>query len=281
MRIVIASGKGGTGKTTVAVNLALALEEQEQPQLIDADVEEPNAHLFLHPRITSRRTVTKQIPVVDERKCTACGVCAKACQFGAISVVAGKVLVFDQLCHGCGRCTLVCPEGAITENPHELGVIEIVTASDCLGFAQGLLRVGEAMATPIIHALGDVIDPSRLSLVDAPPGTGCPTIAAMHGADIAVLVTEPTPFGLHDLRAAVGVAKALDIPVAVVINRDGIGDDQVETFCREEKIPVVMRIPFQREIAATYAVGEPLVRAFPEWMPPFRQLYDDLKAVIR
>jgi len=281
MRIVIASGKGGTGKTTVAVNLALALEEQEQLQLVDADVEEPNAHLFLHPQIESRRTVTKQLPVVDKQKCTACGACAEACQFNAISVVAGKVLVFDQLCHGCGRCTLVCPEGAITEDPHELGVIEIGTASTRLAFAQGLLRVGEAMATPIIHALGDVIDSSRLSLIDAPPGTGCPTIAAMHGADIALLVTEPTPFGLHDLRAAVGVANALDIPVAVVINRDGIGDDQVETFCREEKIPVVMRIPFRREIATTYAVGEPLVRAFPEWIPPFQKLYDDLKAVIR
>ncbi|MBN1859804.1 ATP-binding protein [Candidatus Bipolaricaulota bacterium] len=281
MRIVIASGKGGTGKTTVAINLALSLEEQEEPQLVDADVEEPNAHLFLHPQITAHRTVTKLLPAVDEQKCTACGACAEACQFNALSVVAGKVLVFDQLCHGCGRCTLVCPERAIAEVPHKLGIIETGTASSFLAFAQGLLRVGEAMATPIIHALGDVIDPSRLSLVDAPPGTGCPTIAAMHSADLALLVTEPTPFGLHDLRAAIGVANALDVPVAVVINRDGIGDDQVDAFCRHERIPVIMRIPFRREIAAAYAIGEPLVRKFPEWVPPFRKLYHDLKAVIR
>jgi len=281
MRIVIASGKGGTGKTTVAINLALALEEETGLQIVDADVEGPNAHLFLHPRISDRHTVTKLLPKVDEQKCTSCGACAEACQFNAISVISRKVLVFDQLCHGCGRCTLVCPENAIEEIPHELGIVEEGTASSRLSFAQGLLRIGEAMATPIIHALGETIDPSRLCLVDAPPGTGCPTIAAMHGADIALLVTEPTPFGLHDLRAAVGVARALGIPIAVVINRDGIGDDQVEAYCRDEEIPVVMRIPFQREIAAAYAVGDPLVRAFPEWIPRFQRLYDDLKAVIR
>ncbi len=280
MRIVVASGKGGTGKTTVAINLALALEERAKPQFVDADVEEPNAHLFLHPQITDRHTVTKLLPQVDESTCTACGACAEACQFNAISMVAGKVLVLDQLCHGCGRCTLVCPVAAIEEMPHELGIVETGTAGSRLTFAQGFLRVGEAMATPIIHALSKTIDPARLCLVDAPPGTGCPTIAAMHGADIALLVTEPTPFGLHDLRAAVGVARALEIPVAVVINRDGIGDDQVEAFCHSEDIPVVMRIPFQREIAAAYAVGEPLVRAFPEWIPRFQKLYSDLEEVM-
>lgn len=281
MRIVVASGKGGTGKTTVAVNLALALEEPEQPQLVDADVEEPNVHLFLHPQIMARRTVAKLLPAVDEQKCTACGACAEACQFNAISIAVGHVLVMDQLCHGCGRCALVCPQGAISETPHELGVIETGKASSYLTFAQGLLHVGEAMATPIIHALVDGIDPARLTLVDAPPGTGCPMIAAMHGADLALLVTEPTPFGLHDLRAAAGVARTLGVPVAAVINRDGIGDDQVLMYCREEGIPVMMRIPFRREIAAVHAVGEPLVRKFPEWVTPFRKLYDDLKAVTR
>ena len=226
MRITVASGKGGTGKTTVAVNLALSLFDEQPIQLIDCDVEEPNAHIFLKPHIEASRSVEKLLPRVALELCDSCGACAKACEFNAIAVIGEKVLVYDELCHGCGLCQMVCPTGAISEVSHELGVVESGTAYG-FPFSQGVLNVGEAMATPIIHELKNEIISDRVAILDAPPGTGCPTIAALHDADLALLVTEPTPFGLHDLKAAVGVARILGIPTAVVINRDGIGDDQV------------------------------------------------------
>jgi len=280
MRIAIASGKGGTGKTTVAVNLALSLSGKETIQFLDCDVEEPNAHIFLNPHFDTGLSVDKLLPQIDADKCTRCGACVEACEFNALAVLGGNVLLYDSLCHGCGRCGLVCPTGAVSEVAHELGVVEIGSARG-FPFAHGLLNIGETMATPIIHALKREIDNSRLAILDAPPGTGCPTIAALHEADIALLVTEPTPFGLHDLKAAVEVARTLDVPTAVVINRHGIGDDQVERYCDEESIPIVMTIPFDREIAETYAVGTPLVEAVPSWRERFIELAERLKEVAR
>ena len=275
MRITVASGKGGTGKTTVATNLALALAEDQPVQFFDCDVEEPNAHIFLKPRIEQTRSVTKLLPQVDETKCTYCGECAKACEFNAIAVIGKKVIVYNDLCHGCGLCKMVCPTGAISEVPHELGVIEEGVARG-FPFSRGLLNVGEAMATPIIQELKAGIDSNRLSILDAPPGTGCPTIAAIQGADLALLVTEPTPFGLHDLRAAVGVTRSVGVPAAVIVNRDGIGDDRVERYCKEEGIPIVFKIPFDREIAKLYSQGIPLVDAIPSWKERFRALYESV-----
>ncbi len=277
MRITVASGKGGTGKTTVAVNLALALAEDHPVEFLDCDVEEPNAHIFLKPEIERRRSVEKLLPEIDEDLCTRCGKCAEACEFNAIAVIGKKVLVYNDLCHGCGLCRMVCPVGAISESPHELGVIEEGTARG-FPFARGLLNVGEAMATPLVHELKSGIDPEALSIIDAPPGTGCPTIAAIQGADLALLVTEPTPFGLHDLKAAVGVARSLGVPIGVIINRDGIGDDQVERYCAEEGIPIVFKIPFDREIAKLYSRGILLVDAVPEWKERFRSLYETAAA---
>ncbi len=277
MRITVASGKGGTGKTTVATNLGLALSADHPVQFLDCDVEEPNAHIFLKPRIERTWSVEKLLPRVDEAKCTYCGECAKACEFNAIAVIGKKVIVYDELCHGCGLCKMVCPVGAISEVPHELGVIEEGTARG-FPFSRGLLNVGEAMATPLIHALKEGIDPDSLAILDAPPGTGCPTIAAIQGADVALLVTEPTPFGLHDLRAAVGVARAVGVPIGVVINRDGIGDDRVERYCAEEGIPILLKIPFDREIARLYSQGIPLVDALPEWRDKFRSLHEAVTA---
>ena len=278
MRIAIASGKGGTGKTTVAVNLALSLAAHQSVQLVDCDVEEPNDHIFLHFRADQVRSVGKLLPRVDENLCTYCGKCAEACEFKAIAIIGNKVLVYNDLCHGCGLCAMVCPTGAIAETPHELGIIESGEA-DGFQFARGVLNIGEVMATPIIHELKDELDPNHLGILDAPPGTGCPTIAAIHGADIALLVTESTPFGLHDLKAAVGVARSLSVPVAVIINRYGIGDDRVESYCAAEGIPIVLRIPFSREIASLYSRGIPFVKELAEWRDRFIVLYEALNKV--
>jgi len=280
MRIAVASGKGGTGKTTVAVNLALSLSAEESIQFLDCDVEEPNAHLFFNPDFDAVLSVDKLLPQIDPDKCTRCGACVEACEFNALAIMGDNVIVYDSLCHGCGRCGLVCPTNAISEIPHQLGIVESGTTRG-FAFAQGLLNVGETMATPIIHALKRKIDPSKLSILDAPPGTGCPMIAALHEANVALMVTEPTPFGLHDLKAAVEVARTLDVPTAVVINRAGIGNDQVERYCNEENIPIVLTIPFDRAIAESYAIGTPLVDAIPSWRKQFIKLAERLREVAR
>jgi len=280
MRIAVASGKGGTGKTTVAVNLALSLSTEKSIQFLDCDVEEPNAHIFLNPHFDTALSVDKQLPQIDSDQCTRCGVCVEACEFNALAIMGGDVMVYNALCHGCGRCGLVCPTGAISEIPHQLGIVETGTARG-FPFAHGLLNVGETMATPIIHALKREIGNSQLTILDAPPGTGCPTIAALYEADVALMVTEPTPFGLHDLKAAVGVARTLAVPTAVIINRAGIGNDQVEKYCDEENIPIVLTIPFDRAIAESYAVGIPLVDAIPSWRKQFIELAERLKEVAR
>ena len=271
MRIAVASGKGGTGKTTVATALAIVLSERYRVTLLDCDVEEPNAHLFLRPEIDHREPVSKLLPVIDEAMCTHCGACAEACQFHALAVLRDHVLRYDALCHGCGRCALVCPVGAIHEQPHELGTVETGTARG-FPFGHGRLNVGEAMATPLVHALQAALPETEITILDAPPGTGCPTIATMRCADVALLVTEPTPFGLHDLKAAAGVAEVLNLPAKVVLNRDGIGDDAVERYCDERPLSIVMRIPFDRQVAALYADGIPPVDALPDLRLAFRDL---------
>ncbi len=271
MRIAIASGKGGTGKTTVAVNLALSLSAQQPIQFLDCDVEEPNAHIFLQPDLQESVSVDKLLPVFDDKRCTRCGTCVAACEFNALALMGERVLVYESLCHGCGRCGLVCPANAVSETPHQLGVVESGSARG-FPFARGLLNVGETMATPIIHALKRKLKDATTAVLDAPPGTGCPTIAALQGADVALLVTEPTPFGLHDLKAAVEVARTLHVPTAVVVNRHGIGDDAVERYCKVEGIPIVMTIPFDRRIAEAYAKGLALVDADPSWRERFLAL---------
>ena len=276
MNITVASGKGGTGKTTLAVSLALALCGERKVQFVDADVEAPNAHLFLHPSLTGFKLVEKLLPQIDEARCERCGACARACQFHAIAQMGERLLVYPTLCHGCGRCRLVCPADAIVEIPQRLGVVETGTVGD-LAFAQGRLDIGQAMATPIIQALTDEIDPEVTTIIDAPPGTGCPAVAALGAGDVALLVTEPTPFGLHDLRCAVGVVQTLERPMGVVINRDGIGDDGVERFCAEKGIPILMRIGFDRRIAAAYASGTPLYDLEPDWKGRFLALFAALK----
>ena len=286
MIITVASGKGGTGKTTVAVSLALSLAESvnlANPLYLDCDVEEPNAALFLQPTIQERREVGQMIPEVDPEACIYCGRCAEVCQYHAIAVVGEKVLVFSELCHGCGSCTLNCPTGAIREVLNVMGTVErgwakLPSASRRLEFAQGTMNVGEAMAVPIIRQLKrGVIPPDpgdRPIILDASPGTACPVVESMRGADFVLMVTEPTPFGLHDLRLAVEVARdELGLPVGVVINRDGVGDQGVDDYCATEGIPILMRIPLDRRIAESYSDGGTLVETLPEYREQFQNLY--------
>jgi MinD superfamily P-loop ATPase len=289
-RIVVASGKGGTGKTTVATSLALSLVPGDQsvagrtpgqgaPLFLDCDVEAPNAHLFLTPTFERREEVGLLIPEVDESQCTFCGRCAEVCQFHAIAVIGHKTMVFPELCHGCGSCTLTCPEGAISERLDVMGILEAGPTPSGITFAQGVMNVGEPMAVPIIRQLKQWVSAGagQPVILDAPPGTSCPVVESVRGADFALLVTEPTPFGLHDLRLMVEVVRELNLPAGVVINRDGIGDSAVDQFCAQAGLPVLMRIPLEREIGEAIAQGKPLIDVRPEYRERFRDLYGRIR----
>ena len=279
MIIAIASGKGGTGKTTLATNLAMSLARQNQAvQLLDCDVEEPNCHLFLRPEIETTETVGLPVPQVDEQKCTGCGQCARICQFSAIACVKKKVLVFPELCHGCGGCVRVCPEGAIAEKDREIGVVETGRA-DGIEFIHGRLRVGEAMSPPLIRAVKAKISGQGTSIIDAPPGTSCPVIEAVKDSHVCLLVTEPTPFGLNDLELAIGMVRTLGIPHGVIINRADIGDRRVVEYCRSEGIAILMEIADDRRIAQGYSRGELIVDVVPEYEQPFRRLMGKIEAL--
>jgi len=277
MIISIASGKGGTGKTTVATNLALSIDSDVR--LIDCDVEEPNAHLFIRPIFNKTETVYTSVPEVDLKKCNQCGQCGDICQFKAIVVIADTVLTFPELCHSCGGCMAVCPEGAVTETGRELGVVRQGYRNG-LEFIHGELRVGEAMSPPLIRAVRSFSWPEKLTIIDAPPGTSCPVIAAMKDTDFVLLVTEPTPFGLYDLKLAVGAVQALNIPSGLVINRSDIGDHKVQAYANEIGLPILMEIPFDRRIAEAYSKGEMIVDTMPWLKDAFLKLYRDIKVLV-
>jgi len=277
MIISVASGKGGTGKTTVATNLALSIGEGVQ--LLDCDVEEPNAHLFIRPLFQRSEIITTPVPVVDEKRCDYCGMCGEICQFKAIAVIGETVLSFPELCHSCGGCTAVCPTNAITETGRELGIIR-KGFSNRIEFVHGELRVGEAMSPPLINAVRTYSSPEKVTIIDAPPGTSCPVIAAMKGTDFVVLVTEPTPFGLNDLKLAFSAVELLGIPCGLIINRSDIGDDEVKAYAKSKDLPILMQIPFDRRIAEAYSRGEMIIEAMPEFKEEFRKLYNDINSLI-
>lgn len=278
MKIAIASGKGGTGKTTIATNLALTLADTGiNVQLLDCDVEEPNCHIFLKPEINSSSPVTVMIPQVIEEKCTGCGICAEVCEFSAIAVVKNKVLIFPELCHGCGACLLFCPEDAFVEVPREVGVIE-KGSSGGITFTQGLLNIGELMSPAVISEVKKSTGDPDVLIIDSPPGTSCPVIEAVKDADFVLLVTEPTPFGLNDLKLAVGMAQALHLPFAVAINRSDVGDEAVAEYCRRENIEIFLEIPDDRRIAEAYSRGSMVVRELPEYLKTFKTCWDRIRA---
>lgn len=286
MRIVVASGKGGTGKTTVATSLALIAAERDAVRFRDCDVEAPNAALFLHPVLDRHREVGIRVPQIDAQLCTYCGKCAHVCQFHAIAIVGKKALLFPELCHGCGSCTRVCPQQAITERLAVVGVIDSGVTAEGIAFAQGVLNVGQPLAVPILRELKDWCpqapaaarsDQAReIDIRDAPPGASCPVVETLRGADLVLLVTEPTPFGLHDLKQVAAVAGELGLPAGVVINRDGIGDDAVATWCAANDLPILLRIPMRRDIAEAIARGTSLVGAAPEYRTRFSDLLESI-----
>lgn len=274
MRIAIASGKGGTGKTTVATNLATVASRSDRTvAYLDCDVEEPNGHIFLRPEITGIKPVGNMIPRVDEEKCTHCGQCAEICQYGAIACLGKKVLVYPELCHACGGCELVCPAGAIAETFHEIGRLETGHAGP-IQFVRGLLNVGEPMSPPVIKAVKAAAPEADVVIADAPPGTSCPVIESVRGADFVLLVTEPTPFGLHDLKLAVEMVDAVGLPCGVVINRATVDGEETRSYCAARGIPILEEIPDDRRLAEAYSRGELACDVLSEYDSRFRGLLD-------
>lgn len=283
MIISFASGKGGTGKTTIATNLALLLagETNHRIQFLDCDVEEPNADIFLKPEITETKSVGIPVPVINFNKCTYCGKCAEICAYNAIAVLKEHVLTFPELCHGCGGCTLICPEKAISETEREIGIIE-KGKSGAIEFVRGKLNVGEAMAPPLIRQVkkNNHLNNQYLTIIDVPPGTSCPVIEAVKGSDFAVLVTEPTPFGLNDLVLAVKILKKLNIPMGVVINRSTNESEIITGFCEKETIPILMCLPIDKGIAIAYSKGQSIIYGRDDYKILFRGLYNKMIELI-
>jgi MinD superfamily P-loop ATPase len=279
MIISIASGKGGTGKTLIATSLALSLQNNYKVRLLDCDVEEPDDYLFLNPSITKKELVSIPVPEIDTGKCNYCGKCAEVCVYKAIAVWGKRVMTFDQLCHGCGACSYLCPQKAISEQPRVIGVVEVGQAEG-IEFVQGRLNVGEAMSPPVIRQVKSQLGSEDVTIIDSPPGTSCPVITAVKNSDFCLLVTEPTPFGLNDLTLAVDTVKEMKIPCGVVINRDIDGAKEVEEYCQDEDIPVLLKIPLNSRIARFYSKGVTLVRGIPRWEDSFKKLYDDIQEIV-
>lgn len=264
MQIAVASGKGGTGKTLIATSLARVLADQNLV-IIDADVEEPNAGLFLSGELEQVRAVTRQVPVVDEKACTLCGKCAEVCNFNALVALPEKIMVLREMCHSCGACAYLCPERAIKEDDYQVGTLEITRLNSKGRLVTGRLSIGEAISLPVIKAAKNGADEFPLQIIDCPPGTTCPMIEAVRDSDFCLLITEPTPFGVHDLSLSFQAVQMLDIPAAVIINRWNGDDGGIEVLCEENGFPIIARIPFSRDLARAYARGVDPFIAMPDF----------------
>lgn len=278
MIISIASGKGGTGKTTVSTALALSITEDLI--FVDADVEEPNARIFIRPDISGTKPAYVLIPEVDHKKCIACGRCQEVCQFNAVVLMGDRVMVFDNLCHSCGGCKHFCPVNAITEVKKEIGIIE-TGQKDNIFFIDGRLNIGQAVSPPLIKQLKKSIPQDKTVIIDAPPGTSCPVIEAISDSDYCILVTEPTPFGLNDLKLAHETVKKLNIPSGLIINRADKNSALIDNYCQKENLEVIMRIPFDKKIARNYARGVPLSEVSCKYKKEFKKLFISIKGKLK
>ena len=275
--VAVAAGKGGTGKTLLATSLAVtAAALGRAVQLLDCDVEEPNAHLLLRPQIGEREEVTILFPLVDHEACTGCGRCAEECQFSAIAAMRGTIVTFPDLCAGCGVCAFVCPVGAISEVAKPIGVVDHGATVEGIDFWQGRTNIGVQRSSPLIRAVKKHIAEDRLAIIDCPPGTACPMQESVAGASFCVLVTEPTPFGLSDLAAAVETCRTLGVPCGVILNRAGLNgsDAIIHGYCQSEGLPLLLQIPEERCIAEAYSRGETLAHALPEWREQLAQVIE-------
>lgn len=275
MKIAVASGKGGTGKTLVSVSLFLSIKDKfKKTVFADLDVEEPNAHLFLKPQIEQEVLINLPYPEVDNQKCDFCGLCMEYCNYSAISVFkeTKRVLVLRNLCKGCGLCAEVCPQKAIKEKERIVGRVRVAE-----GFLEGRMEVGETVASYVVKHVKKHMKGYDVAIMDLQPGATCPVVEGLRDADFAVLVTEPTSFGFHDLKIAVELTQKLGVNCGVIINKQGIGDErEILSFLQEKKIPVLLKIPFSRQIAVAYSKGTPLVEAFPEWKEKFLEVFDKI-----
>lgn len=277
MKIAIASGKGGTGKTTISTNLALYVGEHGYDTVyFDCDVEEPNGHLFLRPFIKKKEESSIPVPVIDESICNACGECVEFCEYKALVRLGKTVLVFPELCHGCGGCMLVCPHHAIQERQREIGLIES-GISGKIGFVHGRLNIGEAMSPPLVRDVLKHIRDNEVNIIDAPPGTSCPVIASVEDADFVVLVTEPTPFGLNDLGLALDMVRELGVPHGVVVNRTEDGLRDAELFCEKHQVEIMTKILDDRRIAECYSKGEMILKGVPGVEKKFEELWKTIR----
>jgi len=280
VRIAIASGKGGTGKTTVAVNLACYLQGLGQEiTLVDCDVEEPNCHFFLTPEWDFQQAHSVPVPQIDHEACQgeSCLQCARECRFNALIWMVNHIMTFPELCHGCGLCSHICPEDAISETSRETGIMRCGKAQG-IQLCSGSLNVREAMAPPLINRLKTFAAERETVILDAPPGTSCPAVAAIHDADFVILVAEPTPFGLHDFKLSVDVLKQLGLPFGLVINRDGMGDDSLLNYAEREGISVLARLPHSREAARAYSTGAILIDEMPEFFREYQNMTQMIQA---
>lgn len=279
-KIAVASGKGGTGKSTVSTNLAYLLSKTYKDVcLVDCDVEEPNCHIFLKPYFSTSNPVYLPVPQVNAEKCIQCGKCAEVCQYNSLAFVKGKVIVFPELCHGCGSCNLICPSGAITETGREVGVVESGLGQG-FDFVHGKSRIGEAMSPPLIKETKKAGENHNIQVLDCPPGTSCPVITAVKDADYVFMVTEPTPFGLYDLKLAVDVVKKLGLPYGIVINRSGENDNLIEDYAKSENINILTKIPDSRAIAECYSKGELILKVLPEYKTDFEPLVNIVRGLL-